>query len=129
MPRHQIPAPKRALAKALRHRQTTIEELVWRELRAKRFDGAKFRRQVPLGPYIVDFVCFAARLIVEVDGPDHAKPSRIGLDQDRDAWFAARGFCVARITGEEVIGGLDLALARVKRLLDARQPSCPPPRS
>ena len=121
MGRHQIATRKRAFARTLRRGQTTIEELVWRELRAKRFAGAKFRRQVPIGPYIVDFVCFAARLIVEVDGPEHLKPSRIRLDRNRDTWFAMRGFAVARITGEEAIGGLDFALARIKLLLDARR--------
>jgi very-short-patch-repair endonuclease len=97
--------------------------LVWRELRAKRFQGLKFKRQVPIGPFIADFACFQARLIVEVDGPDHDKPSRRERDQQRDAWFQDQGFAVFRMTGEEAIGGLDAALARLSLALKAPLPT------
>jgi very-short-patch-repair endonuclease len=103
MVRFEVSPRMRAAAKAQRRGQTTIEGLVWRELRAKRFHGAKFRRQVPIGPFIADFACFEARLIVEVDGPDHDKPSRRLRDRQRDAWFHEQGFRVFRIRGEEVL--------------------------
>jgi very-short-patch-repair endonuclease len=117
-----ISARQRAVAKAQRRGQTTIEGLVWREFRAKRFEELKFKRQVPIGPFIADFACFEARLIVEVDGPDHDKPSRRERDRRRDAWFQ-EGFAVFRMTGEEVIGGPDAALARLRLALKVPSPA------
>ena len=61
----------RGLAREQRQIPTRSEEALWRDLRARRMDGSKFRRQTPLGPYVVDFVCFEARLVVELDGPPH----------------------------------------------------------
>jgi very-short-patch-repair endonuclease len=119
----KISARQRAAAKAQRRGQTTIEGLVWRELRAKRFHGLKFKRQVPMGPFIADFACFEAGLIVEVDGPHHDKPSRRERDRRRDAWFQEKGFAVFRMTGEEVIGGLDAALARLRLALKVPSPA------
>jgi very-short-patch-repair endonuclease len=119
----KISVRQRAAAKAQRRGQTTIERLVWRELRAKRFHGLKFKRQVPIGPFIADFACFEARLIVEVDGPDHDKPSRRERDRQRDVWFQEQGFAVFRMTGEQVIGGLDAALARLRLTLKVPSPA------
>jgi very-short-patch-repair endonuclease len=93
----EVTPQKRGLARAQRRRQTAIEDLLWRELRARRLCGAKFKRQVPLGPYIVDFVCLEARLIVEVDGPVHNRATQRERDLRRDAWFGERGFSVVRI--------------------------------
>jgi very-short-patch-repair endonuclease len=72
---------------------------------------------VPLGRYIADFVCFEARLIVEVDGPVHGRPMQKERDLRRDVWFAESGFSVVRISGEAAIGALDIALARIARAL------------
>ena len=119
----KVGAGQRAAAKAQRQGQTTIEESVWRALRAKRFHGVKFKRQVPIGPFIADFACFEGRLIVEVDGPDHNKLERKERDRRRDAWFHEQGFAVFRITGEEVIGGLDAALVRLKLALELPSPA------
>jgi type I restriction enzyme R subunit len=119
----KISVRQRAAAKAQRREQTTIEGLVWRELRAKRFHGLKFKRQVPIGPFIADFACFEAKLIVEVDGPDHDEPSRRERDRWRDAWFKEHGFAVFRVTGEEVIGGLDAALVRLRLALKVPSPA------
>jgi very-short-patch-repair endonuclease len=123
MRRFKISARQRAAAKTQRRGQTTIEGFVWRELRAKRFQGLKFKRQVPIGPFIIDFACFEASLIVEVDGPDHDKPSRRERDRQRDTWFQEQGFAVFRMTGEQVIGGLDAALARLSLALKAPSPA------
>lgn len=64
----------RDCAKDLRHEQTEAETFVWSQLRSRRFSGFKFRRQVPLGNYIVDFVCLDRRVIVELDGGPHPRP-------------------------------------------------------
>jgi type I restriction enzyme R subunit len=118
MVRHKVSPERRTFAKSQRRAQTIIEEIVWRELRARRFNGLKFKRQVPIGPFIADFVCFEARLIVEVDGPQHKSPTRKERDRRRDRWFSDEGFAVFRITGEEVLGGLDIAMARLKGILE-----------
>jgi very-short-patch-repair endonuclease len=113
----KVTAKKRAFAKSQRGGQTVSESLVWRALRAKRFEAMKLRRQVPIGRFVADFVCFEARLIVEVDGPAHRKAAQREHDLRRDAWFRAQGFSVIRIRGDEAIGGLDHALDRIRQVL------------
>lgn len=71
-------------AKNLRKRATDTEQLLWQHLRAKRFGGLKFRRQEPMGPYIVDFVCFGKKVIVELDGGQHALQAEMENDSIRD---------------------------------------------
>jgi len=83
----------RTFARTLRRRQTEAERRMWLLLRDRRFDGVKFRRQVPIGPYIADFVCFEARLIVELDGSQHAESAR---DAIRDKWLQDDGYRILR---------------------------------
>src|SRR5262249_49151437 len=80
-------------ARALRARMTDAERRLWFALRDRRFANFKFRRQVPVGPFIADFVCYTARVVVEVDGGQHADSS---TDERRDRWFAANDFLVLR---------------------------------
>lgn len=87
-------------ARQLRRASTDTERALWRLLRDRRLGGAKFRRQQPLGPYIVDFVCLAARLVVEADGGQHAG---CASDAVRDAWLASQGFRVLRFWNNEVL--------------------------
>jgi very-short-patch-repair endonuclease len=83
----------------MRAGQTDAEHRLWQLIRARRFAGYKFRRQVPIEFYIADFVCFAERLIVELDGGQHAaSPS----DQKRDAFLREQGFRVVRIWNNEL---------------------------
>jgi len=84
----------------MRKEPTEAEKRLWRILRDRRFSGYKFRRQVPIGDYIADFVCFEGRLIVEADGSQHAESAR---DEKRDAWFAAQGFRIRRFWNEEIL--------------------------
>ena len=77
----------------MRSDPTDAEERLWRELRGRRLDMLNFRRQVPIGPYIADFICLAARLIVELDGSQHAESA---YDEARDAELRRRGFRVLR---------------------------------
>ncbi|HJS85069.1 MAG TPA: endonuclease domain-containing protein, partial [Acetobacteraceae bacterium] len=86
-------------ARHLRHRQTDAEHVLWRMLRNRRFRGHKFRRQHPLGPFIADFACVAARLIVEADGGQHAEAA---LDTSRTAWLQARGWRVIRFWNTDI---------------------------
>lgn len=76
-------------ARGLRHTMTDAEHGLWRILRNRQFAQTKFRRQVPIGPYIADFVCYEARLVIEADGGQHADSAS---DAARDAWFARTVF-------------------------------------
>ena len=83
---------------------TDAERKLWFALRDRRFAGFKFRRQVPIGPFVADFVCFQARLVIEVDGGQHADSIQ---DQRRDRWFAANKFRVMRFWNNEVRSNLE----------------------
>jgi len=91
----------RDFARKLRRNETPAERRLWYLLRDRRLGDAKFRRQVPVGPYVADFLCRAARLIVEVDGGQHADSRH---DAARDAWLAAQGWRVVRFWNGEVMG-------------------------
>lgn len=94
--RQRVTPLHRNFARALRADATQAEGLLWQQLRGKRMQGFRFRRQVPLDGYILDFICFEARLIVEVDGWQHAESAR---DARRDAHFRDAGFTVLRFCG------------------------------
>ena len=92
-------AKLRGRAKSMRSQPTDAEHRLWQILRAHRFTGFKFKRQVPIDFYVADFVCFSARLIVEVDGGQHAENAR---DPKRDAYLRSQGFRVLRIWNNEL---------------------------
>jgi very-short-patch-repair endonuclease len=87
-------------AKKLRSNMTDAEHRLWYRLRAHRFEGYRFRRQVPVGPYVVDFACVGRKLVVEVDGGQHADNLR---DKARDDYLRARGFRVLRFWNNDVL--------------------------
>ncbi len=91
-----VPSIRTTLARDLRNNMTRVEWWLWSRLRFGQLDGWKFRRQAPIGDYIVDFVCLSARLVVEIDGPDHEY--REVQDARRDAWLESQGFHVIRFT-------------------------------
>src|SRR5580698_6215861 len=93
-----------AHARSLRARMTNAERKLWYALRDRRFAGFKFRRQVPIGPFIADFVCFSERLVIEVDGGQHAESLR---DKRRDRWFKTNNFRVLRFWNNEVLSNLE----------------------
>jgi very-short-patch-repair endonuclease len=90
----------RSQAKSMRASPKWSEDRLWEKLRARRCGGLKFKRQVPIGPYIADFACFYPRVIVEVDGGIHER-LRQERDAVRDAWFVADRFRVLRFSSEE----------------------------
>ena len=90
---------------------TEAEKLLWYYLRAGRF-GRKFRRQVPVGPYVADFLCEDARLILEVDGGQHA--DRLLHDAERTSWLQGQGYEVMRFWNNEVLGNIEGVLITVK---------------
>ena len=96
-------------ARQLRKNLTDTERALWKLLRERQMHGFKFRRQAPLGRYVVDFVCFEAKLVIEVDGGQHAQ--RMATDEWRTAWLHSQGFEVLRFWDNEVLGTLDGVLA------------------
>jgi len=105
---------------------TDAERKLWSRLRAHQL-GAHFRRQAPLGPYVLDFVCFTARVVVEVDGGQHADSEK---DHVRDAWLQAQGFRVLRFWNNEVLENIDGVLEAIMAELNKAPPpqASPPPR-
>lgn len=88
-----------AAARELRKSQSSTERLLWQCLRDRRLAGLKFRRQMPIGKYIVDFACLRHRLVVELDGMTHLDPLR---DQQRDDWLRTQGFRVLHFWNSDV---------------------------
>lgn len=115
--RQRVPPTHRRFAREMRADSTKAENLLWQALRNKQLEGLKFKRQVPMDGYIVDFVCFDARLIVEVDGSQHAESQR---DTARDSHFAAQGFRTLRFWNDEIERNLNevcqAILLEVRRL-------------
>jgi very-short-patch-repair endonuclease len=106
-------------AKKSRISMTDAEWRLWYRLRAHRFEGHKFKRQVPIGRYVVDFACLHRKLVVEVDGGQHAEsPS----DRQRDDWLRANGFHVLRFWNHDVLGNTDGVLEMILSAL-AQRPS------
>jgi very-short-patch-repair endonuclease len=102
-PKWHVPEKLRSNARALRRDMTDAEHVIWYHVRAHRMQGASFRRQTPIGPYIVDFACHAAKLIIEVDGGQHFEPENLARDARRDAYLAAHGFKVLRFSNLDVM--------------------------
>jgi len=103
------------VARGLRARMTDAERKLWFALKDRGFGAFKFRRQVPIGPYIADFVCFESRLIIEVDGGQHADSVR---DVDRDNWLAHSEFRVLRFWNSDVLQNLEGVLTSLAEQLD-----------
>jgi very-short-patch-repair endonuclease len=99
-------------AKALRSKQTEAEQRLWYHLRAHRFLGLKFKRQKPMGRYIVDFVCLEERLIIELDGGQHSE--QMAYDQHRDAWLRSQGYTVLRFWNNDVMQQLESVLEQIR---------------
>ena len=97
-------------ARALRRRLSPPEARLWIRLRRRQLRGLKFRRQHPIGPYIVDFYCSEARLAVEVDGQGHGRPDRIAHDRRRTGWLREQNIRVVRLAAESVRAHLDEVL-------------------
>ena len=107
-----------AKARVLRRNQTNAEKALWAQLADWLTAGAKFRRQHPLGPYVVDFFCFEHKLVIEVDGGQHNEPEVETLDKERTAWLEGEGYKVLRFWNSEVIGNIEGVMARISEALE-----------
>ena len=105
----------RSLARSLRQHATDAERLLWKHLRGHRLAGYKFRRQMVIEPYIVDFVCLDAKLIVEADGGQHAE--QVYDDAKRTAFLASLGYEVMRFWNHEILGDIDAVIGRIHGFL------------
>ena len=105
--RPPISLRSRTQARRLRRDLTPAEAALWRVLRDRRLSATKWRRQAPIGVYIVDFVCFERRVVVECDGSQHADSAS---DAVRDAWLVSQGFRVARFWNNQVLNERDAVL-------------------
>jgi very-short-patch-repair endonuclease len=110
-----------SLAKKLRQQSTAAERILWKYLRAHRMAGYKFRRQVIIEPYIVDFVCLEARLIVEADGGQHLE--QVDSDLKRTIFIEALGYKVIRFWNHEILGNTETVLEQIHNcLIEAPSP-------
>jgi very-short-patch-repair endonuclease len=114
-------AINRDRAKQMRHTPVSTEKLFWSEIRNRKLGGFKFKRQVPLGPYIVDFVCLDENLVVELDGPLHN--DRTQYDANRDALLRQLGYRVLRFANDDVGGDFAGVLATILHALRGGAPS------
>jgi very-short-patch-repair endonuclease len=137
-------AIRRATANKLRSNTTPHERKLWRALKELPISGTHFRRQAPIGPYVVDFFCPAAHLIIELDGGHHNDDETAKRDGERQLWLEREGYRVIRFWNSEIAGELNAVLeriyvelygtresaaARFKHKLNARGSAVTPPRS
>ena len=108
-----ISAFRRRTAKRLRETTTGAEDLLWRRLRRFPVSGTHFRRQVPIGPYVADFACMAARLIIEVDGSQHGRDDLRKRDEERTHWLEAEGYRVIRFWNNDLTANMDGVLEAI----------------
>jgi len=94
-------------AKQLRKNMTVAERALWRHLRSRQLAGYKFRRQQPIGRFIVDFACLEKRLVIELDGGQHAEPEQAANDAERSEWLHKNGIRVIRFWNHDVLNNLD----------------------
>jgi very-short-patch-repair endonuclease len=116
----RAPEPAVARARSLRQRMTLPEVLLWRALRGRDSDVV-FRRQFPLGPYVLDFYCPAARLAVEVDGAAHEMGDHPERDARRDRWCKEQGIDTLRIAAAAVLAEPDAVAEHVRSIAAARR--------
>jgi very-short-patch-repair endonuclease len=115
---------KTARARRLRKHSTVAERKLWRYLRARSLAGLKFVRQEPIGPYTVDFVCREKRLVIEVDGGQHADS---GSDATRDQWLVNRRYRVLRFWNNEVLENIEGVWDTIFTAASAAAPPHPDP--
>ena len=110
-------ARQTAFARSLRGKENDAEDALWHELRARRLNGFKFVREMPIGSYFADFACRAERLIVEVDGSQHVDNEH---DADRDEWLNSNGWSVLRFSNVMVLAERPDVLATIVEVLEGR---------
>jgi very-short-patch-repair endonuclease len=106
-------------ARKLRKEQTDAEKIIWQCLRNKQMNGNKFRRQFQIDKYIVDFICLNKKLIIELDGGQHANNKK---DLKRDAFLKSKGYNIIRIWDNEVMSNKEGVLEMIENIINADAP-------
>ena len=120
IPRYVLIMSDKALfARILRAQSTDAERALWRRLRAGQISGIKLRRQAPIGLYIVDFISYDARIVIELDGGQHATSPQYERDAKRDGWLEEQGFLVLRFWNSDVLQNMDGVLAAIFSAVDS----------
>ena len=127
-PKWKVPSKLRSNARALRKNSTDAERILWSELRDHRLNGASFRRQVPIANYIADFVCHAAKLVIELDGGQHFSDGHEAADARRSATIEAKGFHVLRFSNHDVMTNRAAVLEVIATAIAERTPTLALPR-
>jgi very-short-patch-repair endonuclease len=118
---------RRRKARQLRENATGAEDLLWRRLRRFPISGTHFRRQVPIGPYVADFACMAARLIIEVDGSQHGRDDLRKRDEGRTRWLEAEGYRVMRFWNNDLTTNMDGVLEAIYAAIHGSSAAAPKP--
>jgi len=127
-PSWKVPSRLRSNARALRKNATDAERILWSELRDHRLNGAGFRRQVPIGNYIADFICHAAKLVIELDGGQHFSDPAERADAKRSRMIEAQGFQVLRFSNHDVMTNRAGVLETISTAIAERAPTLTLPR-
>ena len=127
-PTWRVSSRVRANARALRKNSTDAERILWSEVRDHRLNGAGFRRQVPIGNYIADFVCHAAKLVIELDGGQHFSDQAEKKDAARTTVIEANGFQVIRFSNHDVMTNRAGVLETIAAAVAERAPTLTLPR-
>jgi len=109
-------------ARRLRQQPTSSEGLLWEELRNRRFEGLKFRRQHPVGPFVLDFYCQELRTAIEIDGAVHQQPAQAARDAARQATLEEHGIRFIRIAARDIEADLPAVLASLRQALTPQPP-------
>ena len=109
---------QRDFARTLRSAPTDAEKRLWHFLRGEKLGGHKFRRQAAVGPYVVDFVCFSLKLVVELDGPQHLEPGAVQHDDRRTKWLRSRGFQVIRFRNQELDEDVQAVVQEIRGMIE-----------
>jgi very-short-patch-repair endonuclease len=122
----QVSTKQRTRARSLHRDLTDAERIIWNAIRGHRLHGKSFRRQTPIGHFIVDFVCHAAALIIEIDGGQHYEAENIKHDARRDAFLASKGYGILRFNNLDVMTNRQGVLETIATaLLHAPSPLLP----
>jgi very-short-patch-repair endonuclease len=118
----RVPEVLRVAAKELRFEATKAEDVLWNHLRNSRLAGSKWRRQHPIGTYIVDFYCTTARLAIELDGAHHLEPELAHRDSERTEYLNGQGLRVLRFTNTQILTRIDAVLVEIEKALGVLSP-------
>ena len=112
-----------AFARGLCRRQTDAERALWNKLRNKQIEGVRFRRQQPIGSYIVDFVSLERKLIIEIDGGQHNQRKVREKDEEREKWLKERGYQILRFWNNDALTNIEGVLEKIEETLEGKTPS------